>query len=137
MAIYAHIVDGTVAELITINPGEPELAARYHAAFLENVRELKGNEVFAVKTGWKFDGGSFYQAPPPAVQPGPLYITVATVRERMEAVGKWADLVEVLKTDWPTMIKVLTLRDGIDATDPQARAMIEAAGANPDEILAP
>lgn len=136
MKTYARIDSGIVVEIIEIEDDTPTLSERYHAAVVESTRELKGNEVFTVKPGWNFDGSGFSKPPPPEAL-GPRYVAVATVRERMEAIGKWGALVDVLKLDYPTMIKVLTLREGIASDDPQARTMIEAAGANPDEILAP
>jgi hypothetical protein len=71
----------------------------------------------------------------PSVPP-PRYVPVPIVRERMEAAGKWDDLVAILVGQPAVMLKVLTLSEGIAPDDPQARALIAAAGADPDAILA-
>ncbi len=137
MQKYAHIQDGTVVQIIEIEDGSAPIQDRYHYSIIENSILLSGSDLFSVKPGWKHDGASFFQeqvasAPPP----GPRYVSVPTIRERMEAAGKWDVLVGILQSDPPTMMKVLTLRDGIDSSDQQARMLIAAAGADPDIILA-
>lgn len=82
------------------------------------------------------DGVPELQAQPPP-PPGPRYVPVPLMRERLEAAGKWNALAAILAADPPTMLKVLTLARGVDATDPEAIALITAAGANPAVILAP
>ena len=78
-------------------------------------------------------------APPPP--PGPVYIPAGVLRERMEAAGKWdamaALLAGLMATQPGLVLKLLTLNEGVDIADPQARALIVAAGADPNVILAP
>ena len=77
--------------------------------------------------------------PPPP--PGPVYIPASILRERMEAAGKWdamaALLAGLMATQPGLVLKLLTLNEGVDIADPQARALVEAAGADPNVILAP
>lgn len=134
---YALISDGLVSDVVTIQPGEAPLSERYHAAIVESAVELQGALVFTVKPGWLHDGSGFSQRVVDAAPAGPLYIPVHTIRERLEEQGKWEALVSILQSDMPTMLKVLTLRDGVASDDQQARGLIAAVGADPDEILAP
>lgn len=134
---YALIDQGLVSDIVTIQPGDPPLSERYHAAIVESAVELQGALAFTVKPGWLHDGSGFSQRVPEAAPIGPRYVPVATIRERLEAQGKWEALVAILQADMPTMMKVLTLRDGVAVDDQQARGLIAAAGADPDEILAP
>lgn len=69
-------------------------------------------------------------APPPA----PVYVPVATARERLEAIEKWDDLVAALPP--AKLAKLLSLREGISPDDEEARAVLTAIGADPDAILA-
>lgn len=71
--------------------------------------------------------------------PGPAYIPVPLVRERLEAAGKWADVASLLfqAGNEAMLLKLLTLAEGIAPDDAQARALIAAVGADPDAILAP
>lgn len=71
--------------------------------------------------------------PVPAVR----YVPVPTIRERMEAAGTWAALATILAGNPAAMLKVLSLREGVASDDAQARAMIAAAGGDPDAVLAP
>lgn len=137
MQTYARIKKGVVVEVIQIDETEAKLSDRYHAAIVDEFIPLFGAVALMVKPGHLYDGAGFTQPAIPVPEIMERYVTVATIRERMEEAGKWADLVDILKTDMALMMKVLTLRDGIAATDPQARAMIAAAGADPDVILAP
>lgn len=132
---YARINNGIVNEVIKIEDGEPSLSSRYHAALIENIMELNGPEINLVKAGWRYDGSGFSSVPPPPGIVIKKYVKVSTVRERLEAINKWADLVSLLQNDMPTLIKVLSLEDGIDPEDQQARDLISAIGADPEDIL--
>ena len=69
-------------------------------------------------------------APPPA----PVYIPVATLRERLEAVDKWDSLIAALPP--AKLAKLLSLREGVSPHDDEARFILTAIGADPDKILA-
>jgi hypothetical protein len=71
--------------------------------------------------------------------PGPVYLPVPLVRERLEAAGAWPQVAALLfqPGNEAMLLKLLTLAEGIAPDDPQARSLIAAAGANPDLILAP
>lgn len=136
MRYYAHVVQGLVAEIIKVDDDEPPLNARYPVDFVRDCVEMDGSQKYSVRSGWRYDGSAFHSpapfiAPPPATQ----YVSVATVRERMEEAGTWDALSEILQSKPALMIKVLTLRDGIAENDQQARDLIRAAGSDPDEIL--
>ena len=137
MQTYARIQNGVVVEVINIDETEAKLSDRYHAAVVSEFIPLFGAVALMVKSGHLYDGAGFTQPAPPVAVPVERYVTVATIRERLEAEDRWGDLVDILKTDMALMMKVLTLRDGILASDPQARQMIAATGADPDVILAP
>lgn len=138
MQHFAYIQAGTVADIITIQPGTLPIGERYHAAIVESCVPMTISEFHQVRVGWHHDGVGFSSPPPPAAVPaGPRYVPVSTMRERLEADGTWAALVALLQTDMPTMVKVLTLREGVDAQDTQARILIAAAGSDPDDILRP
>lgn len=114
--------DADLAAIATL-AGAPEPARRYYVEprlFVVGVTQADLEAALA-------DGG--------VAQPSPRYVPVATVRERMEAVGLWEALVALLPMS--QLAKVLSLRDGLDANDPQVRAALAAVGADPDVILAP
>lgn len=134
--IFARIENGAVNEIITIEDNTPPLSSRYHASLLDHFVELHGPLQYTVKVGWNYDGSGFSNPPPPpAVAPPKRYIKVSIIRERMEELGKWDNLVNILSNDMPKLVKVLTLDLGIDPEDQEARGLIFAAGADPDEIL--
>lgn len=135
--VYAHVEAGRVLEVIHIEPGTPSLAERYYAAIVENCILLVGNQIRNVKPGMLYDGNGFYTPALPQPVVVPQYVTVATIRERLEAIGKWSDLIALLQQDMPTMVKVLTLRDGVLPDDPLAQSMLKAIGLDPDTILRP
>jgi hypothetical protein len=68
---------------------------------------------------------------------GPRYVPVHVARARLEVAGQWDTLVGVLAGDMPRLVKLLTLEVGLDAADPEVRAVLSAIGADPDAILAP
>jgi len=70
-------------------------------------------------------------APPPR----PIYVSVPTVRERLEAIGLWDALIAALPP--AKLAKVLSLREGISPEDGEARYILTEIGADPDAILAP
>lgn len=137
MQAYARVSNGRVMEIIRIAEGEPPLSERYHASIVSEFIPLHGVDASLVRPGYLYDGAGFSQPAAPASQYMPRYVPVATIRERMEAQGRWSDMAAILQGDMALMLKVLTLREGIAADDPQAREMIAATGADPDEILAP
>ena len=63
------------------------------------------------------------------------YVPVATARERLEAAGKWDALVAAVPL--PDLMKLVTLREGLDPADPVVLGVLQAIGADPDVILAP
>ena len=67
------------------------------------------------------------------------YVSVATVRERLEAVDLWGAMVDGLigAGGYALLAKVMTLRLGILATDPQARGLLAQIGADPEIVLGP
>jgi hypothetical protein len=65
------------------------------------------------------------------------YVPVPLARERLEAAGQWDALVTVLSADMPKLVKLLTLRDGLNPADPEVLAVLDAIGADADAILAP
>lgn len=58
--------------------------------------------------------------------PDPHHCAAATVAQRLDAKGKLTGLA-----------RLLTLGDPVDPADQDARAIIQALGEDPDEILAP
>lgn len=134
--VYARIENGIVMEVIAVQDGEPPLSVRYHPALLDQFVELHGPEQYRIRPKWNYDGSGFSEpAPPPVAPRSKRYVKVSTVRERMEVIGRWDDLVAILQTDMSKLVKVLTLEIGIDVEDQEARTIIAMAGANPDEIL--
>jgi hypothetical protein len=133
---YARIDNGMVSEIVNLEDGEPSLASRYHAALLDHFVELHGPEQYTIRLGWNYDGSGFSEPAPPQSNPAKRYVKVSLVRERMEAAGKWENLVAILQTDMAKLIKVLTLEIGVDVEDQEVRQIILMAGADPDIILA-
>lgn len=74
MKTYARIVDGTVAELLSLNG---PVVGRYHPSLIW--LEVTGKPV---QTGWIEKDGSF-AAPPPLPQPAPGLPTLAEVQIRL------------------------------------------------------
>lgn len=72
-----------------------------------------------------------------AAPPAPLYVPVSTLRARAQAAGIWPALAALLVTNPAKMLWVLTLDEGVNPADPDARALITAAGGDPDAILGP
>jgi len=77
--------------------------------------------------------------PDPRLTPTKWYCPVWLARRRLEALGRWDEMVAILfQPPYQSMlVKMLTLEVGIDPEDPQAQALITAAGADPAAILAP
>jgi hypothetical protein len=65
------------------------------------------------------------------------YVPVALVRERLEAADLWNATAVALVSNPAMMLKVMTLKDGLDPTDPQVIELLQAVGADPEQILAP
>src|SRR5690349_932486 len=132
---YAHVQNGSVIEVITVNDGDLPLEKRYHAAVLESFIELHGTDQFIVKPGWNYDGSGFYKIPEPAPLPAQRNLRLSVVRDRMEEAGKWDDLVDSLKSDMNKLVKLLMSDTGINPEDQSMRDLIASTGADPDEIL--
>lgn len=81
-------------------------------------------EAEAIRTEWA-------AAPRPTAR----MIPVALVRERLEAAGRYDALVQRLTP--AQVLKLATLREGVDPADPQVRGLLAAIGADPAAILAP
>lgn len=56
---------------------------------------------------------------------------------RLRQAGKWEDVQAALASDKALEARFNALREGIYADDADARALLRAAGANADVILAP
>ena len=69
--------------------------------------------------------------------PSASFFSASLARERLEADGFWDEFSAILASNPAAMLKVLTLRDGIDPSDPEAIALISASGASPERILSP
>lgn len=63
------------------------------------------------------------------------YVPPWQLRERIEAAGKWEIMCGALPLH--KLIKLCTLRDGVDPNDPDVRQDLANGGLDPDEILAP
>lgn len=140
MKKYALVVDGRVSEIFEEADGGLPLSQTLPKAMIDDLVEINSAKVSSVKPGMLYDGTNFFSLPPqtlPTAETVTQYIPVYLVRERMEADGKWNQLVSILSKDMPTMMRVLTLEMGIDPNDTQARELIKAAGADPNIILAP
>lgn len=73
--------------------------------------------------------------PEPVVAPD-THIDAATLRERCEAAGIWTSVAALLVQSPVLMLTMLTSPQGVASNDPDARALITAAGGDPDAILA-
>jgi hypothetical protein len=132
---FALLRDGVAAEIITVPAGSPPIQQMFHPAMVAQMRRLEGADRDAVAIGWTYDGTAWVA--PAAVAPVIAYVPPSLARERLEADGFWDEFSAILASNPAAMLKVLTLRDGIDPTDPQAVALIGASGASPARILAP
>jgi hypothetical protein len=72
-------------------------------------------------------------APTPASS---WYVPVALLRQRLEAAGKWAAAAAAIAVDPATMLKLVTLQQGVANDDAQALALLRGIGADPAVILA-
>lgn len=133
--MFAHIQNGAVLEIVTVDDNTPSLDTRYHAALLEHFVELHGADQYTVKAGWNYDGSGFSSAPTPTLVPQKQNIKISVFRARMEEAGKWASLLNILKDDVVKLMSLMTLDSGIDPSDQEIRSLITQAGADPDEIL--
>jgi hypothetical protein len=86
---------------------------------------------------WLAGGNTPEPADPPPPTPK-AYVPVPLVRARLEDAGKWPAVTTLLfqPANQAMLLKLLTLSEGIDPADTQARALIQAVGADPDAILA-
>ena len=136
MSTYARVDGGVVQEVVDTPPGTPMLRDRYHPDVLASFVPVPIAMARRVVPGWVWDGASFN--PPPAHDSPPAirYIPVSLVRQRMEEAGRLEALGAVLLANPGVMVKVFSLEQGVDPTDPDARSLIMAAGGDPDIILA-
>lgn len=133
---YARVQGDTVAEIVVLPAGSPPLASVYHPTIAQQMHALTEAQAETVQVGWLYVDGDF-EAPPPPEAPDVIYIPVPLARERLEADGFWDEFSAILASEPAAMLKVLTLRDGIDPSDPVAIALIGGSGADPARILAP
>lgn len=135
---YARLLDGTVVEIITLADGAPPLQRTYHPSLIAQMQRLTAEQTGVVEVGWRLVDGALVAPPaPPDPEPVVSYVPASLARERLEADGFWDEFSEILASNPAAMLKVLTLREGIDPTDPQAVMLIGACGADPARILAP
>jgi hypothetical protein len=140
MRKYALVNSGTVMEIFVDEDGGTPLKQRIPAQMFDELVPIPKNVDNMVAVGYSYDGNSFFKAlPPQPPAPGTVkqYIPVYLIRERMERDQTWDRMVTLLASDMPTMVKVLTLQNGIDPADEQARQLIAASGSDPNIILAP
>lgn len=138
MSKFALVDAGLVREVIVVPPGTAMLRDRFHPDVLAKLVTIPPTMVAQVGPGWRWDGSAFIA---PLLSPAsPTYIQAGVIRERMEAVGKWDEMAALLFALMPTnpglVFKLLTLTEGVDVNDEQARALIAQAGADPNTILA-
>jgi hypothetical protein len=79
-----------------------------------------------------WNGSAWVEPPPP-----PALVPLAVVLTRVIALGGLTPLLAALQAAPDAVSVLLTLREGIYADDPQARALLTLAGLNPDQVLAP
>ena len=75
MAEYARIVDGVVAELLTIADGTPPLSARFHPEYAAAFVAVPGGVTPA--QGWTYGGGTFAAPAAPTIPPIRVIRTLA------------------------------------------------------------
>ncbi len=76
-----------------------------------------------------------YAAP---AAPADTLVPLSVVAARLKAAGAWDAVVGLVfePTNRGALADLIMVQQGIAPGDPQARALIAAAGANPDDILA-
>lgn len=74
--------------------------------------------------------------PDPPPSPAPPIVPLWLVDFRMRMAGKWDAMQAVLAAQPEARDRLLGLHEGIYADDADARALIQAAGADPAVILA-
>lgn len=132
------MVDGTVAEIVTRPVGSQPLQRLYHPDILAQMRRVEGENADLVGLGWTYDEAGWSAPIEPEPPPSPIdYVPPSLARERLEQDGFWDEFSAILASNPAAMLKVLTLREGIDPADAQAVALIGASGASPARILAP
>jgi hypothetical protein len=139
MTLYARVQDGIVQEIIDLPPGQ-RITDLFHSDLVPQFVAVPHADTSRIRSGWRYDGSAFGEAPPMVAAPVvPRFLPASTLRERMEAVGRWdemAALLAGLMSKQPGLVfRLLTLSEGIDPQDQQTRALIAEAGANPDDIL--
>lgn len=78
-----------------------------------------------------WSGGRWVDPPAP-----PTLVPLAVVLTRVIVLGRLNALLAVLQADKAAEALLLRLKEGIYANDAQARALLTAAGADPDVVLA-
>jgi len=79
---------------------------------------------------------------PEAVDPTPLpppaswYVPVPLLRQRLEMAGKWAAAATAIMATPATMLKLVTLEQGVAHDDEEALTLLRGIGADPAVILA-
>jgi hypothetical protein len=71
--------------------------------------------------------------------PADSLVPLSVVAERLKAAGCWEAAVALVfdPANRSALADLIMVQQGIAPGDPQARALVAAAGANPDDILAP
>ena len=72
---------------------------------------------------------------PPNVPPDRRIVPLGALAARIAVSGKLSALVDILDASPETRALLMSLQEGIYADDQQARALLTAAGLDPDEVL--
>jgi hypothetical protein len=126
----AYVVDGLVAELIPPREGFA-LAELYAPAFVAACVPVPSELTSTIAEGWSWDGTAF--TAPEVPVPAPRYIPAATLRERIEAQGKWDEVAGLLTL--AQVLKLATLREGIAPDDAEMLTLLNAAGVDVPAVL--
>lgn len=128
--------DGVVLEITDIDP-----AGRFHPSL-----EWAYVGETPIGVGWTDNGdGTFSAPPPPPSVPDHWQVTKLTVVDRLADAGLLRAAMTAIKADDPAASMTdeeVALRERwraastIRSDDPQVRAVLVSAGADPDEILA-
>lgn len=91
---------------------------------------------FATRVLTEAEVEALLRAQYPAGWPGPRYVPVYVARERLETMGKWGAAATAIAADPAMLLKVATLKEGLDVQDPAVLGLLAAIGADPAVILA-
>jgi hypothetical protein len=131
MPNYARADGGIVRELISLPDDGPPIGDLYHPDLVATMVEVPGG--VSVSEGWLWGGATFSAPPVEPPAPEPRYIPAATLRERIEAQGKWDEVAGLLTI--PQVLKLATLREGIAPDDGEMLALLTAAGVDIPAVL--